>query len=257
MREIKKLLPDHARKIRPLFTLAATSGKVIRATASHARNPTTAYALVEKWVRGYTHQDISEEAAIREVIRLYVIRFGPVCLDDVAWWLPMTKAKARATLESLSDEVIEVETAGEKMLMAPDDFEIAKSLEPLSEPVVWLLPYEDYLAKAFINRNWYLSEETRPKLFPQLRKHYWPPDMSLPTTTATKATNTSGEIRPSIWIDGEIVGRWELEETEETFSVVYTLYKKVRPKYGNMITERIEQLEDFVNTRLVPISRPQ
>lgn len=169
--------------------------------------------------------------------------------------MPITKTKARATIESLSDEIVEVETMAEKMFMAPDDFEIAKSLETPSKPVVWFLPYEDHLAKAFIDRTWYLSNDNRSKLLPHLREHYWPPDVSIPTTIATKATNTSGEIRPSIWIDGEIVGRWELEEDEGTFSVVYKLYRKVRPKYGNMIPEKARELEDFVNTRLVPISK--
>jgi hypothetical protein len=254
MREIKKLLPDQARRVRPLFTLAATSGKVIRGTASHARNPTTAYALVEKWVDGFVHADISEDEALREVIRLYVKRFGPVTIDDISWWLPTTKTKARTEIEQLSDEIVQVEIEGQGIFMSVDDVEIAASLESSKEPIVWLLPYEDYLPKAFIQRNWYMGEEDRPMLFPQLRDHYWPPDMSKPTTKASKSTNASGEIRPTIWIDGEAVGRWELEPTDEKQKVVFKIYREVRPKYGNMISEKARELEDFVNTQLVPIS---
>jgi hypothetical protein len=128
MREIKKLLPDQAKKIRPLFTLAATSGKVIRATASHARNPTTAYALIEKWVDGFVPVDISEEEALREVIRLYVQRFGPVTIDDISWWIPTTKTKARTEVEQLSDEIVRIETGGEGRYMTADDAETASSL---------------------------------------------------------------------------------------------------------------------------------
>ncbi len=254
MREIKKLLPDQAKKIRPLFTLAATTGKVIRAAASHARNPTTAYALVEKWIDGFVPADVSEEEALREVIRLYVKRFGPVGADDISWWIPTTKAKARAEVEQLADEIVRVEIEGNGKYMFADDAEVAASLEPSDEPIVWFLPYEDYLPKAFITRDWYMGEELKPMLFPELREHYWPPDMSTPVTKAGKSTNASGEIRPTVWIDGETVGRWELEPGDEKQRVVFKIYREVRPKYGNMITGKASELEDFVNTQLVPIS---
>jgi hypothetical protein len=57
-----------------------------------------------------------------------------------------------------------------------------------------------------------------------------------------------------LWIDGEAVGRWELEPTDEKQKVVFKIYREVRPKYGNMISEKARELEDFVNTQLVPIS---
>ncbi|MHA2303662.1 MAG: DNA glycosylase AlkZ-like family protein, partial [Candidatus Thorarchaeota archaeon] len=77
MREIKKLVPENARQIRPLFHLAATSGKVVRATASHARSSTTSYALLEKWIEGFSLDDMSEADAVSRVIHRYIDRFGP------------------------------------------------------------------------------------------------------------------------------------------------------------------------------------
>ncbi|MHA2065471.1 MAG: DNA glycosylase AlkZ-like family protein [Candidatus Thorarchaeota archaeon] len=85
MREIKKLVPEHAKQIRPLFHLAATSGKVIRATASHARNSTTAYALLEKWIEGFQLDDTSEDDALNQVIHRYIDRFGPVSINLKLW----------------------------------------------------------------------------------------------------------------------------------------------------------------------------
>ena len=75
--------------------------------------------------------------------------------------------------------------------MGADDAETAASLEPPTEPIVWLLPYEDYLPKAFIRRDWYMGEGQKPMFFPQLREHYWPPDISTPVTKASKSTNAS------------------------------------------------------------------
>jgi hypothetical protein len=70
----------------------------------------------------------------------------------------------------------------------------------------------------------------------------------------TIAINVSGEIRPTIWLDGEVVGRWELEKNGKEYRISYRIFQKVHAKYDNMISERARELEDFVNTRLVPIS---
>ncbi len=256
MREIKKLVPEHARQIRPLFHLAATSGEVIRATANHARSSTTAYALLEKWVEGFRLDDMSEDDALNQVMHMYIARFGPVSINDMSWWLSTTKSRAKAAVEAF-DDIVAVEMAGKSKLMTSSDIDHAASLEPPSEPVIWFLPYEDHLPKAFIDRSWYLSDKMKSRVFPKLREHYWPPKCPPPPTDVkvTGATNASGEIRPTIWTNGEIAGRWELEKNGMEYRISYSVFRKVHAKYGNMISERARELEDFVNTRLVPISR--
>ncbi|MFX1262897.1 MAG: winged helix DNA-binding domain-containing protein [Promethearchaeota archaeon] len=257
MREIKKSVPQYARQIRPLFHLAATSGRVVRATASHARSSTTAYALLEKWVKGFTLGDLSEDEAVNQMTHRYIDRFGPVSVDDISWWLSITKARSRTAVEALEDDVVEVDVGGAKKMMTPKDLELAASLEAPPEPVIWLLPYEDHLPKASIDRSWYLGEEMKSYVFPKLREHYWPPECLPPPSDVkvTGATNASGEIRPTIWVNGEVVGRWEFESKERNYVVSYKIWEKVHAKYDNIISERARELEDFVNARLVPISR--
>ncbi|MFW9913073.1 MAG: winged helix DNA-binding domain-containing protein [Candidatus Thorarchaeota archaeon] len=257
MREIKKSVPQYAKQIRPLFHLAATSGKVVRATASHARSSTTAYALLEKWVKGFRLEDMSENEAVNLMIHRYIDRFGPVSVDDISWWLSITKTRTRNAVEAFKDDVVEVDVRGTNKMMTPDDFEFATSLEAPPESVIWLLPYEDHLPKSSIERSWYLSEEMKSYVFPKLREHYWPPECLPPPSgvKVTGATNTSGEIRPTIWVNGEVVGRWEFESREGNYVVSHKIWEKVHAKYDNIISERARELEDFVNTRLVPISR--
>jgi hypothetical protein len=256
MREIKKLVPEYAKRIRPLFQLAAASGKVIRATASHARSSTTAYALLEKWIEGFRLDDMSEDDALDQVMHMYIDRFGPVSINDISWWLSTTKSRAKAAVD-VFDDIVAVEMAGKNKLMTGSDIDHAASLETPSEPVIWLLPYEDHLPKAFIDRSWYLSDKMKPRVFPKLREHYWPPKCPPPPADVkvTGATNASGEIRPTIWINGEIAGRWELEKNGMEYRISYRVFREVHAKYGNIISERARELEDFVNTRLVPISK--
>ncbi|MHA2065470.1 MAG: hypothetical protein ACXABY_13940 [Candidatus Thorarchaeota archaeon] len=150
-----------------------------------------------------------------------------------------------------------MEVDGDTKLMTPGDLDLALSVETPPEAIIWFLPYEDHFPKAFFERSWYLSDEMRPRVLPKLRGHYWPPECLPPPddVKVTGATNVSGEIRPTIWVNGEIVGRWELEKKNDEFGISFKIIQKVRPKYDNMISERARELEDFVNTRLVPISR--
>ncbi|MFX0106955.1 MAG: DNA glycosylase AlkZ-like family protein [Candidatus Hodarchaeota archaeon] len=257
MRELKKELPEMADVLRWVFLLAAAEGKVMRASASHARSSLTDYALMKDWVKDFKIPDMSEEEAFVELVHLYISKFGPADIDDLAWWIPRTKTEVKRALASLESDLTQIDLEGKTKYMTYEDADKAKGLESLATPVIWFLPYEDHLPKAFINRSWYLSENVRTKIFPQLREHYWPPKGPEPPPgfKAKGSINVSGEIRPSIWMNGELIGRWEFEEKNKELIVVHEIFEKVHPKYDNMISRRAEELERFVNTRLVPISK--
>lgn len=255
-REMKNDISEIDKEFRWILLLAMAQGKVVRATASHARSSLTAYALLEKWAKGISIPEMTQEQAVTALVEKYINAFGPVTVDDIAWWIPLTKTDTRRVVETLTEKASKVEINGTHAYMAPEDYEKAKSLEYPPEPVVWFLPYEDHLPKAFTERAWYVSDEMRARLFPKLREHYWPPDAPPPPKkfSVTGATNVSGEIRPSIWINGETIGRWEMEEKGEKIGVVQSVFSKVHPKYGNIATQQGSDLQAFINKRLVPIS---
>jgi hypothetical protein len=70
----------------------------------------------------------------------------------------------------------------------------------------------------------------------------------------TSGIKQLGEIRPSIWLNNEIIGRWELEKKNKEYKIVYELYKTINSELNNMINTKKKKLEDFVNTKLAPIS---
>lgn len=53
-----------------------------------------------------------EMAAIRELLRRYVESYGPVTVNDMAWWTGIGKAKCRQALVDLGDEIEEVVVDG-------------------------------------------------------------------------------------------------------------------------------------------------
>jgi hypothetical protein len=138
--------------------------------------------------------------------------------------------------------------------MTVQDYEVATSLDPPSEHFSWFLPYEDHFPKAFIQRLFFIDDSTKERLLPQSSRHYWPPDRS-PPPEDYKGPRASGEIRPSIWFDGKIVGRWEIEKKNDEFQIVRDIYRKVSSNVTEILDERQSELEGFINGRLVPISK--
>ncbi len=252
-RRLKEELPKLAPNMRGFLLGAMARGEVVRATAKHARSNLTTYAPLSKWMNVDLNQ-LSEEEALNLLIKQYVQVFGPVSIADLAWWLGLSQRKVKEKLEELNTELLTQEINNTISYMEQSDFEIAKSLEHLSESIVNFLPYEDHFPKAFIDRSWFIIEERQSKLFPRNKKSYWPSNPTQSFEPTSRGMNQSGEIRPSIWLNEQIIGRWELDKSKSGYNVIMSLYQKVNPSLEQVIREKKEELERFINEKLVPIS---
>jgi hypothetical protein len=65
---------------------------------------------------------------------------------------------------------------------------------------------------------------------------------------------TTGEVRPSIWLNGSVIGRWEMDDGGGLKKVVTSLYSKTTKQQEMRIEQVRKQLEDFINSSLMPIS---
>ena len=252
--ELKKLLPEVGENVRSALLLLMARGEVVRAKAIHARSNLTSYALLDKWVQGFKLEIIDEQKAITQLIRSHIERFGPVSVDDIAWWLRQTKTTVNNVLEELEGEIVGIKIGNVDKYMAKEDFEISASLSIPSEDKVWFLPYEDHFIKAFINRSNFIEEDIQHRLFPADRKHFWPSSQNTSLKMPSKDVRAIGEIRPSIWLNGRVIGRWEMDDDSDLKKVVMSLYSKVTKPQEKKIEQVREQLETFVNSSLVPIS---
>ncbi len=255
MNDLKKKLPHIGDQMRWILLIANGRGLVIRTKSTHARNNRLDYDLLSRWIGGASIPKMKEEDARRELTLRYISIFGPVSIDDFSWWLPAKKTEANSLFSSLADDISMVEVDGKSCFITKDDLEIASSVEPPSEPVVFFLPYEDHFPKAYKDRLWYLSEHMREVLFPRNREHYWPPKMEPPPPGPQKGMNASGEKRPSIWVDGKIVGRWEINQEDEDTIVSIGLVEKVSSKAKSLIKEKQQTLSEFIQRHLIPISK--
>jgi DNA glycosylase AlkZ-like len=120
-----------------------------------------------------------------ELARCWLAAFGPGTLADLAWWTGWTKAATRAALTAVG--AVEVDLAEGTGYVLPADLE---PHIPPPEPWVALLPALDPTAMGWTDRAFYGGDD--------------------------KALyDRSGNIAPTVWADGRIVGCWVQREDGE------------------------------------------
>jgi hypothetical protein len=162
---------------RVLFLLAA-EGRIVRGRPTGTWiSSQYRWSPVETWLPGGV-PELDTAAAQAELARRWLARFGPAIPADLKWWTGWTMRDARRALEAIG--AVEVDLGGTAGVVLSGD------LEPVAPPDPWvaLLPALDPTAMGWTEREWYLGEH-RAALF-----------------------DRSGNIGPTVWQDGRIVGGW-------------------------------------------------
>jgi hypothetical protein len=135
------------------------------------------------------------EAAQAELARRWLGRFGPATTADLKWWTGWTLGETRRALAETDAAEVELDGGAPGLALAGD-------LEPGAAPDPWvaLLPGLDPTAMGWKERDWYLGEHG-PLLF-----------------------DSSGNVGPTVWSDGRIVGGWAQRTGGE---VVYRLLEDI------------------------------
>lgn len=135
------------------------------------------WAPIDVWLPGGL-AELDTGAARVELIRLWLTAFGPGTLLDLKWWTGWTMGEVKRALEQL--DITEVDLDDGSGVVLSDD------LEPVAEAESWvaLLPALDSTPMGFSERGWFLGGHA-PKIF-----------------------DRSGNIGPTVWCDGRIVGGW-------------------------------------------------
>lgn len=136
------------------------------------------WAPAETWLPGGLPAPPADEARA-ELVRRWLHRFGPGREADVKWWTGWSLGQVRTALAAVGAVRVTGDDGSDGYLL-PDD------LEPVAAPAPWaaLLPSLDPTAMGWQERGWYLGPHRDP-LF-----------------------DRSGNIGPTVWWDGRIVGGW-------------------------------------------------
>jgi hypothetical protein len=118
-----------------------------------------------------------------QLTRRWLLAFGPAPVSDLQWWTGWTAGQARAALGQLTTTEVDLDGTPGVVLAGDED------PEPACEPWAALLPALDPTPMGWRERGWFLGGHG-PALF-----------------------DRSGNIGPTVWWDGRIVGGWAQRPT--------------------------------------------
>jgi hypothetical protein len=170
---------------RVLFQLAA-EGRIVRGrplgtwlSGQHQWSP------AENWLPGGLGDKLPVDDARAELAKAWLGSYGPGTAADLQWWSGWTMGQTRKALTAV--EAVEVDLDGVTGYVLPGDEEPGAELEPW----VALLPALDPTPMGWKERDWYLVDY-KPQLF-----------------------DNTGNVGPTVWANGRIVGGWGQPETGE------------------------------------------
>lgn len=156
---------------------------------------------------------LSEAEARRGLVERWLARFGPATVADIKWW---TGWSMTATKRALADvDYVDVDLEGTPGVI------LASDLEPEAAPDPWvaLLPALDSTPMGWSGRDWYLDPSYRPMLF-----------------------DRSGNIGPTVWADGRIVGGWAQRREGD---IVHRLFEDVGAEHTAVIERLAHRLASW------------
>ncbi|WP_328496763.1 winged helix DNA-binding domain-containing protein [Streptomyces sp. NBC_00414] len=132
-----------------------------------------------RWAAAPPCAELPVAEAQAELIRRWLGACGPATEADLKWWTGWKVSDVRRALGAVGAVTVSVDEGVAYVL--------ADAVEPVEavEPWAALLPGLDPTAMGWQERDWYCPPELRPALF-----------------------DGSGNIGPTVWWDGRIVGGW-------------------------------------------------
>ena len=162
-----------------VLNILSAQGRIVRGrTAGGWTGSLYQWAPIDRWVPGGL-PEVPVEQARAALVTHWLARFGPATVADVKWWTGWNLGDTRRALSRLDTEPVDLDGV-EGVVLASDT-------EPVDVPPPWvaLVPALDPTAMGWFQRGWYLPPAHRSALF-----------------------DRTGNIGPSVWHNGRIVGGW-------------------------------------------------
>jgi hypothetical protein len=133
-----------------------------------------------RWALAPEHPELDEAEAQAALLRRRLTACGPATEADLKWWTGWRVTDVRRALAAIGAQEVSLDE-GTAYVTDGDTGPVA---EP-DRPWAALLPGLDPTAMGWQQRDWYLAPEVRPALF-----------------------DRSGNVGPTVWWNGRVVGGW-------------------------------------------------
>jgi hypothetical protein len=205
---------------RVLFLLAA-GGHIARGRPLGSWTSTLyRWAPMATWLPGGIEELTTDDAAAM-LVRRWLAAYGPGTMADLKWWTGWTVGLLKRALARVETAEVALDGGGTGLVLAGDEEPVAAAA-----PAPALLPALDPTAMAWKERDWYLGAH-REALF-----------------------DRSGNIGPTVWWDGRIVGGWAQRKDGE---VVVRLLEDTGAEVAGAVGAEVERLRAWLgDIRVTP-----
>ncbi|WP_405581351.1 winged helix DNA-binding domain-containing protein [Streptomyces sp. NBC_01092] len=158
-----------------LLRVLGVEGKVVRG------RPLGSWTSSQfRWAVAPEHPELDVAGAQAELLRHWLAACGPATEADLKWWTGWRVTEVRRALAAIGAQAVSLDE-GTGHVVEGDVDPVAGPAEPWAA----LLPGLDPTAMGWQQRDWYLAPELRPSLF-----------------------DGSGNVGPTVWWNGRVVGGW-------------------------------------------------
>jgi len=177
------------------------------------------------WIGNW--QPIEPELALQELARRYLQAYGPATPEDFAFWWGCTKGSARKLLQSIAEELEEVEVEGWQALALRATLPLMQSFEPVEQ--IHLLPLFDAYTIG-------VPRDCEPLLAQAYKRQVF---------------NLQGWTFAVILVNGSIQGIWRYNTRRSQTVVKVNLFSSFTASIRKGIEAEAERLSDFFNTKVL------
>ncbi|WP_327409962.1 winged helix DNA-binding domain-containing protein [Streptomyces sp. NBC_01281] len=176
-----------------------------------------------RWAVAPPHPELPPAEARSELLGRWLTACGPATEADLKWWTGWKVTDVRRTLTAIGAVAVSLDDGVTAYVAAGDE----EPVDGPAEPWAGLLPGLDPTPMSRQERDWYLDPSLRPALF-----------------------DGSGNVGPTVWWDGRVVGGWAQRPDGE---IVWRLLapKGVGRDARTAITAEAERLQRWVGTTRV------
>ncbi|MFE9437881.1 winged helix DNA-binding domain-containing protein [Streptomyces sp. NPDC006602] len=158
-----------------LLKVLGVEGKVVRG------RPLGSWTSSQfRWALAPAHPELNEAEAQASLLGRWLAACGPATEADLKWWTGWRVTDVRRALAAIGARPVSLDE-GVGYVVEGDVGPVAEPAEPWAA----LLPALDPTAMGWQQRDWYLAPELRPALF-----------------------DYSGNVGPTVWWNGRVVGGW-------------------------------------------------
>lgn len=177
-------------------------------------------ALHSPW--DFTGDYAKAESAL--VVR-YIESYGPVTVDEIAWWCDLAGMRVKQILElpEIKPEIGEIEITGSTHYIEKNEIEDFKEQEYEIEDQCHILGENDPLLLGYPCEEIFVAPEYKDSVYKR-----------------------SGGSQPSIMIDGRVIGIWNFKETRSCLDLSISLFRSIKQKQEDRLFRETDRIAGFL-----------